>query len=157
MSKPFRRADTRIAAGRPRTTDSDPADRRGWRAWVVVGSCLLLMGTAAAASWAIAEFVVFNRLPSNLVGKWVVDGGEQDGATFDFFRNGTMEGRINVNGNEHRIDAWVRVEGDKLLSTTRNPNTGQDETRPQEIKVLTQTHLVLQDSHGQQLHLSRAE
>ena len=157
MSKPFRRSDPRIAARRPRPTGPEPADRRGWRAWVVVGSCLLLMGTAAAASWAIAEFVVFNRLPSDLIGKWVVDGGEQDGATFDFFRNGTMEGRINVRGVEHRIEARVRVEGDKLLSTTRNPNTGQDETRPQEIKVLTRTNLVLQDSRGQQLHLSRAE
>ena len=115
------------------------------------------MATAAAATWAVAEFVVFNRLPTNLVGKWVVDGGEQEGATFDFFRNGTMEGRINVRGVEHRIDARVRVEGDKLLSTTRNPNTGRDEVRVQEIKVLTNTRLVLQDSRGQTLHMTRAE
>jgi len=118
---------------------------------------VLILAATAIGSWALLEFVILSNIPSSLVGKWVVEGGEQEGATFDFSRNGRMVGRVNVGGREGIIDARTRVEGDKLLTTTLNPLTGQDETHAQIIKVLTDRKLVLVDENKQVLELSRAE
>lgn len=121
---------------------------------------LLFVGILAATgggAWALLEYVVLAKLPPALVGKWVVQGGEQDGATFDFYRNGRMIGHVNVGGREGVIDARVRVEGDGLLTTTRNPRTGQGETRPQTIQELTEKSLVLVDERKQVMRLTRAE
>jgi uncharacterized protein (TIGR03066 family) len=120
----------------------------------VLAACLL---AAAGGTWAVLEFVIWNTLPPALVGKWVVEQGEQEGATFDFYRNGGMVGRVNVKGREGVIHARVRVEGDTLFSTTRNPYSGQDETRKQTIKTLTAVSLVLEDEQGHVLRMSRAE
>ena len=102
------------------------------------------------------EFVVWNKLPGNLVGKWVVQGGDQDGATFDFFRNGTMVGRINMGGNLHIIDAQVACEGDTLFITTQNPMTKRAETKQQTIKILNAKELVLQDEQRKLFRMERA-
>ena len=126
----------------------------------VVGHRLLLVLLAAgmaAGTWAFLEYVVWNKLPAELVGKWVVVGGEQDGATFDFHRNGTLVGRINVHGKEGIINAGVRVEGKSLHATTTNPNTKMAETRTQTIVTLTDAALVLQDDRGQLLKMERAD
>src|SRR5262249_33695666 len=116
--------------------------------------CLLF---AAAGTWAAFEFVILSKLPRELLGKWVVVGGEQDGADFDFYRNGTMRGRLNVKNREFTIDARVRVEDGILYSTTTNPNTGQAETRKQTIVTLTDRSLVLRDDRGGLLKLERAQ
>src|SRR5262245_26466017 len=92
-----------------------------WR-WLIPIFCVVVVGVG---SWAATEHFIFNKVPGQLVGKWVVLGGDQDGATFDFYRSGVMEGRINVGGKEGRISARVHVEGKNLFSTTTNPNTGQ--------------------------------
>src|SRR5262245_11660891 len=42
---------------------------------------VLLLLLAGGGSWATFELVVWNKLPADLVGKWVVEGGSQDGAT----------------------------------------------------------------------------
>ena len=120
----------------------------------VLALCLVLAG---ATTWAVLEFVVWNKLPGELVGKWVVRGGEQDGATFDFYRNGTMLGRINMGGNEGIIKARVGVEGDTLFITTQNPRTKNDETKKQIIKTLTAKELVLQDDQNYVFRMERAE
>jgi uncharacterized protein (TIGR03066 family) len=124
-----------------------------WR-WVVQVLCLIV---AAAGTWAATEFFILSKLPRELLGKWVVTHGEQEGATFDFYRNGTMEGRINVRGNEGIVRASVRVEDKTLFSTTTNPNTGQSLTRSQTIVTLTDRNLVLQDDRGQLLKMERAD
>jgi hypothetical protein len=67
------------------------------RHWAVPALCLLL---SAGGAWAVFEFVVWNRLPAELVGKWVVEGGAQDGATFDFSRSGNLEAHLNNKGME---------------------------------------------------------
>jgi hypothetical protein len=123
------------------------------RRWMLV----LLALAVATATWGVFEFVVWNNLPRELVGKWVVEGGEQDGATFDFFRKGTMVGRINVRGQEGIINARVRVEGQLLYSTTTNPNTRLEVTRSQKILTLSENALVLQDDQGQLLRMIRAD
>ena len=126
---------------------------RLWR-WTRIG---IVVAVTSLGTWAVLEYVVLSKLPRALVGKWVVDGGEQEGATFDFYRNGRMIGRMNVKGREGIIDARVRVDGDKLLTTTRNPKTGQKETRPQSIQVLTERNMTLVDEQNQILRLKRAE
>jgi uncharacterized protein (TIGR03066 family) len=130
-----------------------PRKRSSMPRWAVLAASLLV---AAGTAWATAEFFVLNHLPSELVGKWVVEGGPQDGATFDFYRNGSMEGHINVNGREGIVKARLRVDGKVLLSTTTNPHTRQDETRVQTIKTITQSQLVLEDDRGQVLQMTRA-
>src|SRR5262249_46711712 len=96
------------------------------------------------------------RVPNHLIGKWVIEGGEQDGATLDFFRDGTMLGRLNVQGREALVKARVLVEGNKLFITTQNPNTRADETRVQIIRTLTREALVLEDERGKSFTLKRA-
>jgi hypothetical protein len=115
------------------------------RRWSIVALCVIVAGVG---TWALFEFVVWNRLPPELVGKWVVEGGPQDGATFDFFRSGAMEAHVNLQGREGIVKASVAVDGKALLMTTRNPNTGQDETRRSIIRELTARTLVLEDEKG---------
>src|ERR1043166_1802145 len=128
-----------------RTAPQPASNAASPKRWIVSATCLVF---AAAGSWAFAEFVVWNKLPADLVGKWVVEGGEQDGATFDFYRSGKMLGRINLSGREGIIEANVEVEGGQLRATTRNPRTGAMETRTQTIVQRTNSHLVLRDDRG---------
>lgn len=125
----------------------------GWKRPVLLGVAVLL---AFAGTWAVFELVIWNKLPAQLVGKWVVMDGPQEGATFDFFRNGTMVGTVNIQGREGIVKATVRVEGDKIFSTTRNPGTGLDDTRVQTIRSLTDIELVVEDGQGKQLRMRRA-
>ncbi|MBI2808757.1 MAG: hypothetical protein HYX68_27530 [Planctomycetes bacterium] len=129
------------------------------RRWIVLGLGALL---TAAATWSFLEFVVWNKvlwnqLPGDLIGKWVVSGGDQDGATFDFYRNGSMRGRINAGGREGIINARIEVEGDTLFITTRNPHTKQDEVKKHLIKVLNRSELVLQDERKTLFRMERAD
>jgi uncharacterized protein (TIGR03066 family) len=152
LSKQIDKKKRQAAAKKPQVPP--PAARRSpWRL-LALGLCLL---AAAGGSWAVFEYLVWNTLPPALVGKWVVDQGEQEGATFDFYRGGSMVGRVNMQGREGIIKARVRVEGDALFSTTQNPHSGQDETRRQKIKTITATSLVLEDEQGRVLRLSRAD
>jgi uncharacterized protein (TIGR03066 family) len=148
---------TGIKPGQRRQNHSKPAsaaaNRSVWRLGVL-GATLLLAG---CGGWVFAEFVLWNKLPSELVGKWVVEGGEQDGATFDFYRGGTMVGRVNLNGREGTINAQIEIQDDRLLATTKNPNTGAMETRTQRIVQLTRTRLVLRDERGNVLYMTRAD
>lgn len=115
------------------------------------------MVVATCAAWAFAELVVWNRLPAGLVGKWIVEGGEQDGANFEFFPGGRMRGRINVGGNESLVDAQVVVEHGRLLSTTTNPHTGRSDVRVHTIVQLTETRLTLRDERGTTLRMVRVD
>jgi uncharacterized protein (TIGR03066 family) len=127
--------------------------------WLVLALCLLLAGgaTGAVTAWAVSEGILFSKIPRDLVGKWVVQGGPQDGATFDFFRSGDMVARLNNNGTAVVLKARVAVEGKKLLTTTRNPHTDKDETNTSTIRELTRDSLVLETARGEVFRLSRAE
>jgi uncharacterized protein (TIGR03066 family) len=136
------------------STKSPPTSASLWYRGLLF---VVILAATGGGTWAMLEYVVLAKLPAALVGKWVVKGGGQDGATFDFYRNGRMVGRVNVDGREGIIDARVRVESDQLLTTTRNPRTGQDETRQQTIQELTDKNLVLVDDDKQILRMTRAE
>ena len=126
----------------------------GLLVWVFLGLCLLLAG---GGTWAILEFVVWAKIPSTLAGKWVVIGGEQDGATFDFYRNGTMVGYVNMGGNPGIINAHVTVEEDTLFITSQNQRNGREETKRHIIKTLSARELVLEDEQKNTHRMERAD
>jgi uncharacterized protein (TIGR03066 family) len=122
--------------------------------WALILLCLVFAG---GGTWAVAEFFVFSKLPPELVGKWVVQGGPQDGATFDFYRDGSMVAHLNNNGSVGIIKAGASVEGKQLLTTTRQPSTGQLKTSVSHIRELTRDSLVLESEQGEVTRMSRAE
>jgi uncharacterized protein (TIGR03066 family) len=114
------------------------------RRWVFLGLGLLL---AFAASWAFMEFVVWNKLPAELVGKWEVVQGppKYKEAVFEFYRSGKMVGHLNDHENLRIMNADVRVEGDKMYITTRRPSTGEEHVSVQTIRTLNDRELVVAD------------
>jgi uncharacterized protein (TIGR03066 family) len=126
------------------------------RRWVLLGLCLL---GVAGGTWAVLEFVVWNAVPSALVGKWeVVDGPpEYKDATFEFHRSGKMAGRLNDDGMLRLLDATVRVEDDKIYSTTRHRTTGQELTTVHTIVTLGAREFVVEDQKGKRITMRRAD
>jgi uncharacterized protein (TIGR03066 family) len=149
----------RPGKGAPQAPGGQPAQpgpaRGGSRLkWLLLALVAL---AAFVGTWAFLERVVWARIPPELVGKWVVTEGPQEGATFDFHRNGTMVGKVNADGNEAIVNAQVRVEDKKIYSTTRNPHTGRDDTRVLTIRTLTARELVVEDQQGKVLKMERAQ
>jgi hypothetical protein len=139
-----------IRAGAPPLSVAAPPRSRRGRVLLVVSALGL-----CAATWAFFEFVVWNRLPADLVGKWVVAEGPLEGDHFDIFRSGTMIGKVNQGGFEGIITATIRLDGKRIYSTTRHPQTGQEKTTVQIIRTLTPTELVLEDEQGKLLKMER--
>ncbi len=144
-----RSAESPPAPGKPRAGRQSA----GSQLWVFPALVLLVAG----GTWAFFEFVVWNRIPSELVGKWVVTGGPQDGATFDFYRSGTMVGHLDHGGRLAIVNSAIRLEGDKLYSTTRHPQTGAEMTVVQTIRTLTPRSLVVADEKGNLLTMERTD
>jgi uncharacterized protein (TIGR03066 family) len=138
------------------TPQRPPAPRRGLSGPGMLGLALAML-LVAGGTWALFEYVIWNTTPPELVGKWVVMRGPQDGATFDFYRNGTMVGHVNLDGQEGRVEARIRVEDKKIYATTRHPTTGEELTRVQTVVTLTGRNLVLRDEQGELLVMERAE
>jgi len=136
----------------PRTLPKPPP-RSSARLWGLAALGLL----AAGGTWAILEFVVWNNIPSALVGKWEVTSEPLKDSEFEFFRNGKMVGRLNDQGMLRVLNASVRVEEDQIYSTTRHPQTGQELTTVQTIRKLTAHELVIEDQKGMRMTMHRVE
>jgi uncharacterized protein (TIGR03066 family) len=123
--------------------------------WALLGLCLLLAG---GGTWGFMEFVVWNKLPGELVGAWKVVQGppEYREAVFEFHRSGKMTAGLNDNENLRVINAEVRVEGDKLYITTRRPSTGEEHVSVQTIRKLTETEFVVADERGTIMKMARS-
>jgi hypothetical protein len=130
------------------------AEKSTPRRWAVPVLCLIL---AAAGTVAVCELVVWNRLPAELVGMWVVEGGSQDGATFEFSRSGALEAHLDNKGMERIMKATVAVKDRTLYVTTQNPHTLQNETRSCLLRELTARTLVLEFEKGEVFHMARAK
>lgn len=120
--------------------------------WLAVLGCVLLAG---AASYAVLRFVVLSRVPHALLGKWYVVGGDMDGATLEFDRDGKMIGTVNMKGKEGKIKGKAEVDGQTLRITSTNPFTGRAETVTQTIRTLTEDRLVIEDEKGAVLQMER--
>lgn len=156
LARALSRRERRLRKSRVGSTQAAPAPARpvSRRKWLLLTLVALLAGVGA---WAVFERVVWARVPSELVGKWVVTEGLQEGATFDFYGNGTLVGKVNAGGKEAIVNARVRVEEKKIYSTTRNPNTDQDDTTVLIIRTLTARELVVEDKQGQLMKMERAK
>ena len=124
--------------------------------WVVLG---LATSLVAGGTWALMEFVVWNKLPGELVGTWEVVLGppEYNEAVFEFYRSGKLVAHMNDNGNLRTMNAEVRVEADKLFITTRRPSTGEEKTVVQHIRSLSATRLVVEDQQGSRMSMKRVD
>ncbi len=139
-----------------RTPRAEPLPASGGGSTKLV---LLLLGTfllVFGGVWAFCEFVLWNKIPAELVGKWVVLRGPDEGGTIDFYRGGSMVAKVNQGGYEGTIGATIRVEENRIHVTTKNQKTGEVGTRVQTIKSLDRSRLVLQDERGVSIELERA-
>jgi uncharacterized protein (TIGR03066 family) len=96
-------------------------------------------------------------IPQLLVGKWDVIGGLQDGATFEFSRDGAVLAHLNAAGQLAVLKGKVAVESKKLLITTRNPKTGLDETKSFVIRELNESTLVVESEQGEVFNMKRGQ
>jgi uncharacterized protein (TIGR03066 family) len=139
---------------RPLVRISNSHQGSPWRSRAIIALCLLV---PAGGTWAVMEFVVWNKLPSELVGKWEVVQGppEFDEAEVQFYRSGRMIGHFNDHGNDRPMEAEVRVEGAKLYITTRRPSTGEEHVSVQTIRTLNERQLVVADERGMIIRMAR--
>ncbi len=147
---------TGIKAGAPRPT-SPSSTPFPFRRWAILVFCLLL---AFGGTWAFCVFVLWNRVPSELVGKWAVTEApfEYKEATFQFFRSGYMEGRVDVGGdNIHIIKSTIRVQGKNIIVTSKHPKTGEEDVQVQIIRKLTDNELEVEDAKGKSMKMKRAK
>lgn len=117
----------------------------------------LALIVAGVGAWVFFEFVVWGNVPSELVGKWVVTEGPDEGGTIDFYRKGKMVAHVNLEGKLGIIEAKIKVEDKKIIATLTNKFTGEEGTRVQTIKILDAKRLVLEDERGNLIKLKRAE
>jgi hypothetical protein len=122
--------------------------------WAVLGLCLAV---ATGGTWALMEFVVWNKLPSELVGTWEVVQGppEYKEAVFTFYRDGKLVGRLNDKGNLRIMNAQVDVNEYKIYITTRQPSTGKEYVSVQSIRTLNEREVVVADAHGSIMKMTR--
>jgi hypothetical protein len=147
------RASAKPEAGEALTPPGTPpaqAPRRWLPGWAVPVLCVAV---GAAVTIAVFEFWILSRLPTALLGKWVVVEGEMEGATLEFFRDGT--GKLTNRGNVGTVKAKVSEDGKTLWTTVADPVTGKEVTHTQTIVSLTETELELED-RGTVLKLERA-
>jgi uncharacterized protein (TIGR03066 family) len=126
--------------------------KSGLPRWAWVGLFLLLAG---GGTLAVSYFLIWNKLPPELVGKWEVQGGPLSGGTFEFSRDGTLKMRHLSQGKDVALDGRVTVEGKALLLTTQNPQTRVEKTHRSMIQELTATTLILELEKGDVLKMVR--
>jgi uncharacterized protein (TIGR03066 family) len=130
-----------------------PVSRRRWLpTWAIV---LLLVALSGAAAYALLDYVILAKVPTELVGRWRVVSGQMTGATFEFRRDGTMIGRMFVDGKENVLEGKAKSDGKTLRTTSTNPFTGKSETGTQTILTLTATELVTEDKNGTRVMMER--
>jgi uncharacterized protein (TIGR03066 family) len=131
-----------------------PSPARALGRWIAI---VLVVAVVAGASFAAFEFLLPDRIPPELVGKWrVVDGPPNlNGMTMEFKRNGDMIGRATVNGKDFAMEGTAVLDDKTLHTTTTNLYTGRSETGMQTIVTLTENELVTRDQKGTRLTMTR--
>jgi uncharacterized protein (TIGR03066 family) len=143
-----KRARKRMARVLSRDTPGTPARQRKSPFWRRLLAVVCSFVAAAVLTYAFFEYWLPGKVPSALVGKWAVQGGEQAGVTLEFRRHGAFQARVNVGGKMGGVDGRAEVEGDNLRIFSVNPQTGIEEAKTHLIKKLTETELILQDPTG---------
>jgi uncharacterized protein (TIGR03066 family) len=144
------RKHARLTQRTPGGQEGDPSGRWLWVGLIAL--CLLLGG---AGTWAAFEFLVWTKVPPELVGTWEVEEGAQQGGTFQFLRNGTLIVHLDNQGTDVSFKARAALEGRTLRTTLNNPNSNLEETRKSTIRELTAKTLVLEFESGEVLRMVR--
>jgi hypothetical protein len=154
------------AARQKRGSPQPPPEKTGAPSakmrWLVALTFIALVG---AGVYTILHFYILTRVPLAMVGTWVVmevktkGGGKIDeslkGGRLEFRRDGTMIGKVNMDGKEGTIKGTVEVEGQTLRITSVNPITGQPVTDVQAIRTLESDQFVIEDRNGTMLIMER--
>jgi uncharacterized protein (TIGR03066 family) len=137
--------------------DAVPGHRAAAGAWGVPRWAWLAFGLllAGGGTLAVLEFFIWNRLPEELVGTWVVQEGPMAGGTFAFSRDGTLKSHVKNQGTSSTLAGHVTLDGKTLRMTTHNAATGEDETHASYIRELTATSLVVELEKGDVLKMVR--
>ncbi len=120
--------------------------------WGFLALCLVL--TSALTYYGFANYV-WSQVPAELVGRWEVKGGPQDGAILEFHRNGTLTANVNVEGYHGASSSHVKATRTELIITSKHPRTGERKTQTQKIEKLTNKELVLVAENGTTYRLVR--
>jgi hypothetical protein len=131
--------------------------------WLVA---LPLIALAGAGSYAFFHFFILTRVPSALVGTWVVmevkiGGGDKSnealkGGRMQFHRDGTMILQTNMDGKGYTIKATVEVEDETLRIITANPNNKEEKAIDvHTIRTLAGNRFVIEDRKGTTLMMER--
>jgi hypothetical protein len=96
----------------------------------------------------LVDFVLWPRIPSELVGAWRSQGGEVGEVTLEFQPNGAFMAYTMVNGKKGGTLATAGVEDKLLHIKSTNPRTGKEETKTHVIRSLTESELTLEDPTG---------
>jgi hypothetical protein len=121
---------------------------------VLIGLFLVL---AAVSALAVRDFLVWNKLPQEMIGLWEVGEGSMKGGTFEFMPNGTMEVQV-YNKKKHITHKTRVVVRDKtLFITARDPLALQAVTSESIIRELTADTLILELEKGEVLKMVRVD
>jgi uncharacterized protein (TIGR03066 family) len=151
------RARKRIASARSSNAlevSAHPPKSQFWRKLLMLIACFVAAGMV---TFVLFEYALPGKVPSALVGKWAVQGGEQAGVTLEFRRHGAFQARAKVGGQVGGFDGRAEVEGEKLRIFSVNPQTGAEEAKTHVIEKLTETELTLQDPRGVRSTLIRVD
>ena len=143
-----KKARKRMARALSTEEPSKSAGQRKSRFWFRVSIIVCCFVAAAVLTYTFFEYCLPGKVPSALVGKWAVRGGEQAGVTLEFRRHGAFQARANVGGKMGGVDGRAEVEGENFRIFSVNPQTGIEEAKTHLIKSLTETETILEDPSG---------
>ncbi len=135
----------------PASPNAPAITRKGLPAWA---SAVLYVLAAAVVTVAVLESMLGDLHPL-MLGKWLIVEGENQGATIEFARDGTMVLALKQNGNEIAFDGSVQMEGDGFRVTLVDPTHGFKVTHEQTILELTELRFIVQDQQGELIKMTR--
>jgi uncharacterized protein (TIGR03066 family) len=121
-----------------------PPPRRRLR-WLGVACCFVL---ACGTAYVLAENFLVTRIPEALVGTWKVVGGEQDGVTLRFHRNGAFEAHVRRGDQEPVVRGHVEVEDKQVHIISQDSATGAKDKKTHIIRSISENEMVLEDPRG---------
>lgn len=142
------------AAASPAPGVQQPRGRWRWRRWLLIVGCFALGGIGM---YAVAENYLVTRIPEELVGRWRVSGGDQDGVTLEFHKTGAFEARKKRGMEEGSVHARVEVGDKKLHIFSRIPGTDSEDRKTHIIHSITEKEMMLEDPEGKLNKLVRVQ
>ena len=126
---------------------------RGYgRTWLILLACLL---GSLGVSFVVFKFFILASVPSELVGAWQVIDGPLRGATLEFRQDGAVVATVTKMGKKEITNSSAKVDGQKLYLTTKDSETGKEDTVLQTILNLTEDELVLRDEDKRTYRMKR--